>query len=223
MLPLPCSASAHRRPCLWLAVTLASIGLGWSDAAATHVVEVPVLAAVTANQRGAFEVLVMSWDEAVTPAPLEVRWANARIRIKGQAADALSAALRYAVDHSAALHPTGTVSIYGASYVPVSTDGPSAGAAMAVGFMAVLRGHQIVRGVALTGTLQPDGSIGPVGAIPDKVRAAVREGYRTILVPEGQLTDPQWNLPGLAMELRVTVKEVGTITTAYELMTGQRP
>ena len=63
-------------------------------------------------------------------------------------------------------------------------------------------------------------------ALSFRVRAAAREGYRTILIPQGQLngqySDPRWNLTGLAMELGLTIKEVATIHEAYELMTGRR-
>jgi uncharacterized protein len=131
-------------------------------------------------------------------------------------------AFRYAVERTPTVRHTGTVSVQGLAYARTSTDGTSAGAAMAVGFIAVLKGESILRGVALTGTFQPDGRIGPVGAVPDKLRAAAREGYRTVLIPAGQLLDPRWNLTGLALELNVTVKEVATIDEAYELMTGRR-
>ena len=56
------------------------------------------------------------------------------------------------------------------------------------------RATHIQRGIALTGTIEPEGQIGPVGSIPDKIRAAAREGYRTVLVPSGQIHDPRWNL-----------------------------
>jgi len=72
----------------------------------------------------------------------------------------------------------------------------------------------------MTGTIDKDGSIGPVGGIPDKIRAAAREGYRTVLIPEGQRYDPRWNIDRLAWDLNVDVKEVGTIDEAYHLMTG---
>ena len=49
-----------------------------------------------------------------------------------------------------------------------------------------------------------------------------REGYRTVLVPSGQMHDPRWNLIELGFQLNVTVKEVETIDEAYQLMTGQR-
>ena len=76
--------------------------------------------------------------------------------------------------------------------------------------------------VDMTGTIDPEGHIGPVGTIPDKVRAAAREGFRTILIPGGQYYDPHWNLDHLGVELGVTIREVGTIEEAYHLMTGRR-
>jgi Lon-like protease len=192
-------------------------------ASARSAVEVPVLAAIDANDRGVFKVLVMEWDRQGTPDPMVLKWGNNRVRVKGSALGALGQALAFAVDRSPGLRPTGTVSIYGAAYSPVSSDGPSAGAVMAVGFMALLRGDQLIRGTALTGTLQPDGRIGPVGAIGDKVRAAAREGYRTVLIPVGQRDDPRWNLNGLALDLHLTITEVATVDEAYRLMTGRQP
>jgi predicted S18 family serine protease len=112
--------------------------------------------------------------------------------------------------------------VAGVAYAPTGTDGPSAGAAMAVGFIALFKGEKVQRGIALTGTFEPGGKIGFVGSIPDKLRAAAREGYRTILVPRGQIYNERWNLNELALELNVSVKEVETIDEAYQLMTGQR-
>lgn len=198
------------------------IALVVEPALGANTVEVPVLAAIDANNRGVFQVLVMNWDQRPAPDPIEARFGNNRVRVQGSALGALGNAFAYAVAESRALHPTGTITIYGAAYAPVRSDGPSAGAAMAVGFLALLHGDSILRGVAMTGTLQPGGRVGPVGALADKVRAAFREGYRTVLVPQGQLTDPRWNLNGLALELGVTIKEVATIGEAYELMTGHR-
>ena len=101
-------------------------------------------------------------------------------------------------------------------------DGPSDGAIMAIGFIALFKGDSFRRGVAMTGTLLPGGRIGRVGGLPGKVRAAAREGYHTILIPAGQLSDPRWELTSLALELNVTVREVRTVDEAYELLTGRR-
>lgn len=224
MLPLYGPASAKSKAmaaCLIVLLALSPPAIPL-PALADNVVELPVLVSVGTNDRGAFEVLVMQWDRKPSPDPLALQWANARIRFVGAYLEAINRALQYAVQQTPAVPHTGTIWIKGASYAPTSTDGPSAGAAMAVGFLALLNGDAIQRGVALTGTIESNGRIGSVGAIPDKVRAAAREGYRTILIPQGQGDDPRWNLKGLALTLNVSLKEVGTIQEAYELMTGRR-
>jgi PDZ domain-containing protein len=161
------------------------LGAGAGLVSARNTVEVPVLAAIRANDRGVFSVMVMDWDKQSAPDPMEVRWGNSRIRVKEAGMGALATAFTYAIDRTTQIRPTGTLTLYGASYAPASSDGRSAGAVLAVGFLAVLRGDGLIRGVALTGTLQPDGRIGPVGGLPDKIRAAAREGYRTVLGSPG--------------------------------------
>jgi predicted S18 family serine protease len=89
--------------------------------------------------------------------------------------------------------------------------------------MAMFKGDRIQRGIAMSGTLEPGGRVGWVGSLPDKIRAAKREGCHTVLVPRGQLHSAQWNLIELGFRLNVTVKEVDTIDEAYRLMTGKSP
>jgi hypothetical protein len=206
---------------LWLCSTLAIV---WSGAvqARENVVEVPVLAMIQANDRGVFEVMIMRWDRQPTPDPIAMRWGGGRVNFVGAYLKALKTAFTYAVERTPSIRATGTLTLHGVAYAATSSDGPSAGAVMTVGFLAVLRGEAIQRGIAMTGTIEPGGRVGPVGGIPDKIRAAAREGYRTVLIPQGQLADPRWNLGSLALELNMTVKEVGTIDEAYELMTGRR-
>src|SRR3989304_5318984 len=48
-------------------------------------------------------------------------------------------------------------------------DGPSAGALMTVAVFSSLLGDEIKKDVAMTGTINPDGTIGPVGGIPQKI------------------------------------------------------
>ncbi len=193
-----------------------------TDAAAESVVELPVLASLPSNDRGVFAILLLHWDQKPEPNPVALQWLKAGVTLGQTHADAMALAFRYAVERTPSVPHTGTVSVQGVTYILSTSDGPSAGAAMAVGFIAMFKGDPIQRGVALTGTIHPDGSIGPVGSIPDKIRAAAREGYRTVLIPAGQLYDPHWNLTELGMELNVTIKEVHTIEEAYELMTGRK-
>ena len=189
---------------------------------ANATVEVPVLGAIAANNQGVFNVMVLNWDRLSSPDPMELRWGNRRIQVKEVGLGSIERAFFYAVEHTPSVRLTGLLTLYGASYAPLSSDGPSAGAVMAVGFLAVLRGDPIIRGIALTGTLEFDGRVGPVGAISDKVRAAAREHYRMVLIPQGQLNDPRWDLIGLGMQLNLAIKEVSTVQEAYEIMTGRR-
>lgn len=189
---------------------------------ANATVEVPVLGAIAANNQGVFNVMVLNWERLSSPDPMELRWGNRRIQVKEVGLGSIERAFFYAVEHTPSVRLTGLLTLYGASYAPLSSDGPSAGAVMAVGFLAVLRGDPIIRGIALTGTLEFDGRVGPVGAISDKVRAAAREHYRMVLIPQGQLNDPRWDLIGLGMQLNLAIKEVSTVQEAYEIMTGRR-
>jgi uncharacterized protein len=76
-----------------------------------------------------------------------------------------------------------------------AVDGPSAGAAMTVLLAAELGSHQptdknsstgLKRSVVMTGTVNPDGTIGPVGGVPEKAMAAGQYGAKVFLVPPGQ-------------------------------------
>lgn len=189
---------------------------------ADNVIELPVLAAIRSNNLGVYEVLLMWWDKKPQPNPVQLQWKVGRVLLGNTHLGSMAQAFTYAVERTPSVEHSGTVSVQGVTYAPTGTDGPSAGAAMAVGFIAMFKGDKIQRGIALTGTFESGGYIGPVGGIPDKIRAAAREGCRTILVPRGQVFNERWNLNELALHLNVTVKEVETIDEAYELMTGQR-
>lgn len=196
-----------------------------TDAQVESAVEIPLLAAYHGNDRGVLEIVLIHWDRKPSPNPIALRWIARDVVYGPTHLQAMEAAFRYAIRRTSASArgaQTGTVSVRGDSYLPTTSDGPSAGAVMAVGFLALLRGDPIQRGIALTGTVDSDGRIGPVGNIPDKIRAAAREGFRTILIPGDQYYDPHWNLDHLSVELGVAIREVATIEEAYHLMTGRR-
>lgn len=201
--------------------TVLSLGL-ILPVAAEQVVELPVLGAIQANDQGVFELLLMRWDRKAEPDPPHLQWILAGIRFGNTHLGAMAQAFDYAVRRTPGIPHGGTVSVQGVAYQPVGSDGPSGGAAMAVGFIALFKGDRIHRGVAITGTLERDGEIGFVGGIPDKIRAAKREGCHTVLVPRGQLHDARWNLNELAFQLNIAVKGVDTVDEAYQIMTGNR-
>ena len=105
-------------------------------------------------------------------------------------------------------------------------DGPSAGGILTVGLLAALRGQDLREGVTMTGTITPEGSIGPVGLVKTKIESAVREGFTTILIPPqtrmafDSETEQQIDLVDYGAELGVEVIPVGTVSEAYERFTG---
>ena len=63
--------------------------------------------------------------------------------------------------------------------------GPSAGGVMTVATMAALKNLSIDEKVFMTGMIYPDGSIGPVGGIPQKLKA-LENRAKIFLIPKGQ-------------------------------------
>ncbi|MBM2852848.1 MAG: hypothetical protein HW420_1395 [Candidatus Nitrosotenuis sp.] len=67
-----------------------------------------------------------------------------------------------------------------------AVDGQSAGMAMTVLLVMEIEDRPINDKVLLTGTIQPDGSIGPIGGVAEKADAAGKYGADTFIVPKGQ-------------------------------------
>ncbi|CAN5600594.1 hypothetical protein BH23CHL2_BH23CHL2_15800 [soil metagenome] len=105
-------------------------------------------------------------------------------------------------------------------------DGPSAGALMTAAVLAGLLGDQIDSTVTMTGTINPDGTIGPVGGIPHKIVGAAQVGKTTVLVPAGQRFDYDFTLQQsvdlvqVGNQNGVEVVLVPDIYTAYRMLTG---
>lgn len=103
-------------------------------------------------------------------------------------------------------------------------DGPSDGMVRAVGVAAGLLGHSLRDGVAMTGAINPDGTVGPVGGIQQKIDAAAEFGYKLVLIPIGQRYEEsssgRVDLVAHGAGLGVEVREVGNFYEAYAAFTG---
>ncbi len=118
--------------------------------------------------------------------------------------------------------------------------GPSAGAAMTAATMAAMLGKSIRQNVLITGMINPDGTIGPVGGIPEKLEAAAKGGAKIFLIPAGQrivertvpkeekigpliittVEKEKVDLMELGKKLGVKVIEVATISDAVKYLLG---
>lgn len=105
-------------------------------------------------------------------------------------------------------------------------DGPSAGALLTAGMLAGMTGQKADPNFTMTGTINPDGTVGPVGGIPQKFKAAIANGKTTLGYPLGQgratdiVTQQEVELRSLA-STTVNVVEVPDVETAYRLLTGK--
>ncbi len=106
-------------------------------------------------------------------------------------------------------------------------DGPSAGALTTVGVLAALLGDTPRDDVTMTGTINPDGTIGPVGGISHKLEGAKAAGKKIVLIPAGQRYDydenlkKQVDLVKKGKKLGLDVRLVSNIFDAYRIFTGK--
>lgn len=105
-------------------------------------------------------------------------------------------------------------------------DGPSAGALFTAGFMAAIMGDQVNPQASMTGTVNPDGTVGMVGGLEHKFRAAIKAGKKLLGYPEGNKRFK--NKKGLVVDLEDLAAEHGAkavpirdIYQAYKLLTGK--
>ncbi len=105
-------------------------------------------------------------------------------------------------------------------------DGPSAGALTTIGVLAAFRGDKVFPDVAMTGTINPDGTVGPVGGVPHKIDGAAAAGMRLVLIPFGMRNDRDESLGRdvdlfqRAADRKIEIRAVGDIYEAYRLATG---
>ncbi|MGE0550350.1 MAG: S16 family serine protease [Kofleriaceae bacterium] len=106
-------------------------------------------------------------------------------------------------------------------------DGASASGLIAGGFLAAMTGAPIDPTVTMTGTINPDGTIGPVGGIPEKVTAAIDHGKKRIGFPIGmrwstsEATGQRVDIVALAKRRGVVAVELASVHDVYRLLTGK--
>lgn len=104
--------------------------------------------------------------------------------------------------------------------------GPSAGLLFSLGIVDLLqgdgRGGDLTGGqvIAGTGTIEADGTVGPVGGVPLKTRAAARDGASVFLVPRDECSDAQADLPEGLRLLPVTTLS-GAVEDLSALAAGE--
>lgn len=95
--------------------------------------------------------------------------------------------------------------------------GPSAGLPFAIAIYAMLTPDDLLAGrvVAGTGTLDASGRVGQIGAVQEKIAAAVRDGATVFLLPSANCVDAKVSHEGLQL---VPVDNLGDALAALETL-----
>jgi uncharacterized protein len=106
-------------------------------------------------------------------------------------------------------------------------DGASASGLMAGGFLAAMTGAPVDAAATMTGTINPDGTIGPVGGIPEKFLGSIEKGKKRLGYPIGmrmaksEATGELVDLVQLAKSHGAEAVEIADVQEAYKLLTGK--
>ncbi|WP_188596863.1 S16 family serine protease [Thermocladium modestius] len=211
---------------LIIALTIAGVALGaqgWT-ARQVYIKSVTIHAlAVTSNNSGAVINITVT---AITPGTGNIYVATSPLPIGEGGSFIASSQMAAIMAASMADIPfTKYDFLVNSSSNTLEIGGPSASGYMTVGIFSLLDNRTLNSSVTMTGMIMPDGTIGPVGGIPDKIRAAASMGYKVVLVPYGQQiytspTSAPVNLISLGKELGVTVIPVSTVYQAAHYLTG---
>ncbi len=93
--------------------------------------------------------------------------------------------------------------------------GPSAGAALAILTAAALQNLPINEEVAITGTINSGGLIGPVSGIPEKMDAAAKAGIKKVLISKGTRNYKQYIPSAITTNITAANKTMNITLTKF--------
>jgi uncharacterized protein len=101
--------------------------------------------------------------------------------------------------------------------------GPSAGGAITLLTVSLLRNFDVDEGISITGTINSGGIIGPVGGVREKIDAAHAKGLRKVLIPEGEryITDDSKNINAFEINIfdnRTRTRRNATVSNENKTM-----
>ena len=107
-----------------------------------------------------------------------------------------------------------------------SLDGGNLSGLVAGGFLAAMTGASIDPTTTLAGTLAPDGTLGPVPGLPERLLAAIEHGKKRIGYPTGMrmattASGERVDLVELARKHGAEAVELTDLHDAYKLLTGK--
>ncbi len=152
---------------------------------------IPILG-LTTDECTIGTVAYLSFEERSDRSGLMVHFQNGPGRFSRMAQTSTDQAIRLAA-RSLGLSTDSWTVVRSVPYPGITIYGDSLPAMVGLSVVALAKGEVIPRNPVITGTITPDGRIGPVGGIPLKVAAAKQARLHMVLVPEKQeTTEGNW-------------------------------
>ena len=97
-------------------------------------------------------------------------------------------------------------------------DGPSAGITLTTALSSLVTGTAVTPQVAMTGEVSLNGSVNPIGGLPEKLMAAQRAGVKHVFIPEENMDDLRDVADEVKSALEITpVKQVTDVLNALNI------
>jgi hypothetical protein len=177
---------------------------------------IPILGVtIGQNQVGTVSYVRMSFDERQDQTGLMLRFRST----PGQFSRMAQASIEQAIRRSARSLGISTDSwavTLSVPYAGMTIYGDSVSAMVGLSVAAMAQGRTVPIGHVLTGTVTPDGEIGPVGSVPLKVQAARAAKLRRVVVSkQTPASEPIGNLP-----VSIQVSPVQSVSEALDALTN---
>ncbi len=180
---------------------------------------VPILGVTMEEEpKGTVVYLIVTFEERPDHSGLAVHFHSAPGRFSRMAQTSVQQAILRSA-HSMGLSPDSWTVSLSVPYRGVTIYGESLSAMVSLSVLALAQGDSIGSDCVMTGTITPDGQIGPVGSVPLKVEAAEHFQIRRVIVPaEQDPADRDWQTPFL-----MQVSPVNSVEQAYRALTEPPP
>jgi hypothetical protein len=165
-------------------------------------------------RQGAVGELVVGWEQRADQHGIVVSFLKGR----GSFSSATEVAILAAIDRAAhaAQLKTDSWTVSFAVHEPVGTIyGDSLTAMVGLAVVALAKGDFIPLDRTMTGTITPEGTIGPVTAVALKIQAAYLKQFHRVVIPDMiDVTDSDWFTPFL-----MQISPIHTAAIAYQALT----
>lgn len=200
---------------LWALVLIGTLAAqaSWGQAESLRREQIiPVLAATTGESAiGTVVYVVVAFEERPDRSGLQVTFHTAPGRFSHLAQRAIHEAVVHAA-RALDLSPDSWTVALTVPYPNVTIGGDSLSGMVAVTVAALAQGRPVPSHTILTGTITPDGSIAPVGAVPLKLAAANTANIRRVLVSDRQMARGAH----AGMSLPMQISSVRSVREAFE-------